>query len=137
MRHTVSRRQGAVLHCAQAKKTPVSGDTTTRRSVLMRVHTMRKIDYFVGIPLCFLASIVQKVLNFFQGMQPISPHKVLFIELSEMGSTILADPAMQKLKTATGADLYFLIFERCKESLRLLPTVPAPHVCTLRETNLF
>lgn len=30
--------------------------------MLMRVQTMRKIDYFVGIPLCFLASIVQRVL---------------------------------------------------------------------------
>jgi len=49
----------------------------------------------------------------------------------------LADPAMQKLKKATGAELYFLIFERCKESLWLLPTVPAHHVCTIRETNVF
>ncbi len=49
----------------------------------MRVQTMRKIDYFVGIPLCFLASIVQRVLNLFQGVQHIHPKKVLFIELSE------------------------------------------------------
>jgi ADP-heptose:LPS heptosyltransferase len=103
----------------------------------MRVQTMRKIDYFVGIPLCFLVSIIQRVLNLFQGVQHIYPKKVLFIELSEMGSTILADPAMQKLKKATGAELYFLIFERCKESLWLLPTVPAHHVCTIRETNVF
>jgi ADP-heptose:LPS heptosyltransferase len=103
----------------------------------MRVQTMRKIDYFIGIPLCFMASIVQRVLNLFQEVQHRYPKKVLFIELSEMGSTILADPAMQKLKKATGAELYFLIFERCKESLWLLPTVPAHHVCTLRETNLF
>ena len=103
----------------------------------MRVQTMRKIDYFVGIPLCFLASLVQRVLSLFQEVQHVDPKKVLFIELAEMGSTILADPAMQKLKQATGAELYFLIFERCKESLWLLPTVPAHHVCTLRETNLF
>src|SRR5262249_53287473 len=84
----------------------------------------------------FLVSIVQRVLNLFQRVQHIDPKKVLFIELSEMGSTILADPAMQKLKKATGADLYFLIFERCKESLWLLPTVPTHHVCTIRETNV-
>src|SRR5215510_5622779 len=103
----------------------------------MRVQTMRKIDYFVGIPLCFLASIVQRVLSLFQDGQYLYPKKVLFIELSEMGSTILADPAMPKLKTATGAELYFLIFERCKESLGLLPTIPAHHVCTIREANMF
>ena len=98
---------------------------------------MRKIDYFVGIPLCFLASLVQKVLRLWQEAQPIYPKKVLFIELSEMGSTILADPAMQKLKKTSGAELYFLIFERSKESLSLLPTIPAHHVRTIRETNVF
>ena len=103
----------------------------------MRIQTMRKIDYFVGIPLCFLASLVQKVLGLWQEAQPIYPKKVLFIELSEMGSTILADPAMQKLKKTSGAELYFLIFERCKESLSLLPTIPAHHVRTIRETNVF
>ena len=76
----------------------------------MRVQTMRKIDYFVGIPLCFLASIIQRVLGLFQSVQHIYPKKVLFIELAEMGSTILADPAMQKLKKAAGAEIYFLIF---------------------------
>ena len=62
----------------------------------MRVQTMRKIDYFVGIPLCFLVSIVQRVLHLFQGARHVYPKKVLFIELSEMGSTILADPAMSR-----------------------------------------
>src|SRR5574341_1180266 len=32
-------------------------------AALMRVQTMRNIDYFVGIPLCFLASLVQRVLT--------------------------------------------------------------------------
>lgn len=103
----------------------------------MRIQTMRSLDYFVGIPLCFLASIVRKVLNLFRVTQPLYPKKVLFIELSEMGSTILADPAMQKLQKASGAELYFLIFERCKESLWLLPTIPAHHVCTIREHSVF
>src|SRR5262249_43816885 len=58
------------------------------------------------------------------------PEKVLFIELSEMGSTILADPAMHKLEKPRELVAIFLIFERCKESLWLLPTVPAHHVCT-------
>ena len=103
----------------------------------MRVQTMRTLDYFVGIPLCFCASIIQRLLNLFQGTHDVPPHKVLFIELSEMGSTILADPAMQKLKNASGAALYFLIFARCKDSLQLLDTIPAHHVCTLRDTNLW
>jgi LSD1 subclass zinc finger protein len=104
---------------------------------LMRVQTMRHIDYFVGVPLCFFASIVQRILHLFHRTQPVPPHKVLFIELSEMGSTILAEPAMQKLKKSSGAELYFLIFDRCKESIQLLNTVPAHNVRTIRDQNFF
>jgi ADP-heptose:LPS heptosyltransferase len=102
----------------------------------MRVQTMRNIDAWIGIPLCFAATIVQRILHLFHRVPQRSPHKVLFIELSEMGSAILAEPAMHKLKQASGAELYFLIFERCKESLQLVKTIPAPHVCTIRDTNL-
>lgn len=58
----------------------------------MRVQTMRKIDYFVGIPRCFLVSIVQRVLNLFQAAQHLSPKKVLFIELSEI---LILAPVLQ------------------------------------------
>src|ERR1044071_1047739 len=99
---------------------------------LMRVQTMRNIDYFIGVPLCFLASLVQSVLNLCRRARHAQPHKVLFIELSEMGSIILADPAMQKLKKATGAELHFLIFASSKDSVQLLHTIPAHNVRTIR-----
>jgi ADP-heptose:LPS heptosyltransferase len=98
---------------------------------------MRNIDYFVGIPLCFLASVSQRLLNLLQRTPPSSPKKVLFIELSEMGSTILAEPAMQKLKKASGAELYFLIFDSCKESLELVNTIPPQQVCVIRDKSFF
>jgi len=52
-----------------------------------------------------------------------------------MGSAILADPAMRKLQAATGATLYFLIFESNAASLRLLGTVPPAQVFTIRADN--
>lgn len=103
----------------------------------MRVQTMRTLDYVLGIPLCFCASVLQRLLHLFRRTPPAPPRHVLFIELSEMGSAILADPAMRKLQQATGATLYFAIFERCKDSLRLCDTIPAERVCTLRDTNLW
>ncbi len=103
----------------------------------MRVQTMRTVDYFVGIPLCWCASLLQRVLNLFHSVHDTPPQHVLFIELSEMGSTILAEPAMQKLQHATGATLYFLIFARCQDSLKLLHTIPEHRVCTLRDTNVW
>jgi ADP-heptose:LPS heptosyltransferase len=65
------------------------------------------------------------------------PKNILFIELSEMGSAILVDPAMRKLKKETGAELYFAIFKKNKPSLDLLGTIPNENIYIIREHNLF
>jgi len=65
------------------------------------------------------------------------PKKLLFIELSEMGTAILADPAMRKAREKLEAELFFLIFKRNVGSLDFLRTVPADNIFTLREDNLF
>jgi len=101
----------------------------------MNINLMRKVDYFAGIPLCFLATWFTRLADFLGRARPRPPEKVLFIELSEMGSAILADPAMRKLQAATGATLYFLIFESNAASLRLLGTVPPAQVFTIRADN--
>jgi ADP-heptose:LPS heptosyltransferase len=53
-----------------------------------------------------------------------------------MGSTILVDPAMQKLKRTLNANLHFVIFKKNKPSLDLLNTVPEANIFTIREDGL-
>ncbi|MDG4552543.1 MAG: glycosyltransferase family 9 protein [Candidatus Contendobacter sp.] len=98
----------------------------------MKIDTMRRVDYLAGIPLCFLATLLIRLVDLFirRSFQPL--RKVLFIELSEMGSAILADPAMRKLRQANNIELYFLIFKSNAASLRLLNTIPETHVFTIR-----
>lgn len=98
----------------------------------MKIDTMRRVDYLAGIPLCFLATLLIRLVDLFtrRSFQPL--RKVLFIELSEMGSAILADPAMRKLRQADNIELYFLIFKSNAASLRLLNTIPETHVFTIR-----
>jgi ADP-heptose:LPS heptosyltransferase len=103
----------------------------------MKVDTMRRIDYYVGVPLCFLGSICQKFVSLLSKRPDNIPKNVLFIELSEMGSAILVDPAMRKLCTKTGANLHFAIFKKNKPSLDLLGTVPGENIYTIREDNVF
>ena len=98
---------------------------------------MRQIDYYIGVPLCFLGSIFQRLVRLLIKNDIKPPKKVLFIELSEMGSAILVDPAMRKLKKETGAELYFAIFKKNKPSLDLLGTIPNENIYTIREHNLF
>src|SRR5512135_2050166 len=103
----------------------------------MNIDLMRKVDYYAGIPLCFLATLLVRIAGLLAGQKSAAPRKVLFIELSEMGSAILVDPAMRKLRRAADAELHFLIFKSNAASLRLLGTVPEGNVFTIREDNFF
>ncbi len=101
----------------------------------MNVDTMRKIDHWAGIPLCLLATLWVKLAALLRPQKRVQPKRVLFVELSEMGSAILVDPAMRKMREA-GAELYFVIFRKNASSLRLLETVPEQNVFTIREDGL-
>ena len=102
----------------------------------MNIDLMRKVDYFAGVPLCALATPFVKLASLFSShvskQNSRTPRKVLFIELSEMGSAILVDPAMRKMQTAANAELFFVIFKGNAASLRLLNTVPVANVFTIR-----
>jgi len=103
----------------------------------MNVDTMRKLDYYAGVPLCFFGTVVRKVLLLFSSRRPAPPQNILFIELTEMGSAVLADPAMTKLKQRRGATLFFVIFSRNSASLELLNTVPRENIFRMNDTGIF
>ena len=102
------------------------------------VNTMRAIDHWVGVPLCALVSpfvaLVDRIKNIFS-RGPETPKKLLFIELSEMGSAILVDPAMRNAQ-ARGAELFFLIFKSNRASLTLLNTVKPENIFTIDSSSL-
>ncbi|WP_397390222.1 glycosyltransferase family 9 protein [Polynucleobacter sp.] len=102
------------------------------------VNTMRAIDHWVGVPLCAVASpivaLIDGVKNIFS-RGPDAPRKLLFIELSEMGSAILVDPAMRNAQ-ARGAELFFLIFKSNRASLTLLNTVKPENIFTIDSSSL-
>ena len=100
----------------------------------MKVDTMRRIDRYIGIPLCLLVCGWYRVLEKIIRPGPSSPRQVLLVELSEMGSAILADPAMRWLK-AQQCNLHFVIFENNLPSLKLLNTVPAENIFTIRSSR--
>ena len=102
----------------------------------MKVDTMRKIDFYAGVPLCFLVTLWRRIASLFGSWQRTAPRRVLLLELSEMGSAILVDPAMRKLQQ-NGVELYFAIFKKNAASLRLLDTVSEENVFTIRENGLF
>ncbi len=127
----------------------------------LNVDTMRTIDRLAGIPLCAIATPIVAALDWWRERrntkkthsldnlnadtdaekvnaerQPFKPKKILFIELSEMGSAILVDPAMRDAQ-ARGAEVHFLIFKSNQPSLTLLNTVSPEHVFTIDSSGLW
>lgn len=102
------------------------------------VNTMRTIDHLVGVPLCAIISpvvaLTDGIKNVFSS-QLEKPKKLLFIELSEMGSAILVDPAMRNAQ-ARGAELFFLIFKSNRASLTLLNTIKPENIFTIDASSL-
>ena len=105
----------------------------------MKVDTMRKVDRWVGVPLCFLMSIPVWFMGLFRFGRKKKPDlsRVLFIELSEMGSAIIVDPAMRKMQEKGKAELFFAIFEDNYKSLEILQTVPKDNIFRMRADGLF
>ena len=104
----------------------------------MNLDLMRAIDKWVGVPACFALSLAHALRDRFRNNRTKKPRegelpkRMLFLELSEMGSTILAYPAMKYLSGRyPGAELYFLIFEQNRFSVDILNVIPQNRVLTI------
>ena len=103
----------------------------------LNVDTMRRIDRWAGVPLCALATMVLKIWWWVRPLPPRPVRRVVFIELSEMGSVLLADPAMRKARGRLGAELYWVIFAQNAGPLGFTGTISGANVFTIRNTSLW
>ena len=103
----------------------------------MNVDTMRRIDRLAGVPLCAVATFLLRLRDLVRPREQRPVRKILFVELSEMGTTILAEPAMRKARERFSAELFFVIFARNVGSLQLLGTFPPDNIFTLSDRSIF
>jgi ADP-heptose:LPS heptosyltransferase len=99
----------------------------------MQVDALRFLDRYVGIPLCWIVTQVRRLGAFLEKEKTVSsPHKVLIIKLSEMGSTVLAYPAVAELKKrCPEAELFFLVFRQNAAIIEILDLAPRANVITV------
>jgi ADP-heptose:LPS heptosyltransferase len=98
------------------------------------VDRLRRLDYWLGVPICFLLTLCFRISSAFaKTSRPAGePRNVLFIELAEMGSMVLACPAVQRLRSAhPQAVVFFLVFKHIADSVRVLELVPDDQVLTI------
>lgn len=100
----------------------------------MRVETERRIDRYLGVPLCRLLSLWPGVRA--RNQQAPPPARIVVILLSEMGSLVLAQPMFARLREKyPQAELHAFVFHRNKEVLDLLDAVPQKNVITLGDAS--
>ena len=98
----------------------------------MNVRSMQKIDFWAGVPLCLALSVLNSVRKLFRSdPQNFTGGRVLCIELSEIGSTILAHSALELLKAKSEKGLYFLIFEKNAGAVEVLNVIPRENIITI------
>jgi ADP-heptose:LPS heptosyltransferase len=94
---------------------------------------MRRIDRWVGIPACFLLTIWSRLAAALSPRRaPATEERVLFIELVEMGTTVIACPAVARLRAIRpNAQIFFLALTQIEASVKVLQIVPDAHVLTI------
>jgi len=105
----------------------------------MKIEIMRGIDYWLGIPVCFLLSGFDFLVKIFSFRKKIKnpPRKILFIKLSELGAIILGYPLFTRIKEeCPSAELFFVTFEKSRDIFKLLKRVaPDNNVFTIRDDS--
>jgi len=103
----------------------------------MNVSRMRRIDRWLGTPVCFLLTCWRLCFGRRAPDPSEKPRSVLFIKLAEQGSTVLAQSALQAAIHRVGRDnVYFLLFAENRPILDLLDLVPPENVIAIRTGGL-
>src|SRR5437867_5319982 len=93
------------------------------------VNWLQKADRFVFAPLCFVLTLLRRVLPEADPSKEPHPHSLLFVKLAEQGSTVLATRAVRRATEWVGREnIYFLVFEENRFVLDVMELVPEENV---------
>ena len=95
---------------------------------------MRAIDFWIGVPLTFLLTVVyrlQRLLGLAAAPEG-APRNILFVQLAEMGTMVVAYPSLRKARELfPDATLHFLCFTEIRSSVEMLGIIPAENIITI------
>jgi len=97
---------------------------------------MRKVDAWVGLPMCLLLDGWRKLWSIFRTSDSSNSapgrRGILFVKLAEQGSTVLAYPALQRAVEMVGREnVYFLVFEQNRFILDAMEVIPPENVVSI------
>lgn len=100
----------------------------------MHPNLIRKIDYWLGIPLCFLLTL----FRIHRSSKPAKSKRIIFFKLTEQGATVLAYGAIKRAIEIVGREhVFFCVFESNRPILEILNLIPHKNIITINEKNFF
>ena len=103
----------------------------------MKIATMRRLDRWLGRPICFLLTVFRKLREVFgQKSQPQKICRILFIKLAEQGATVLADAAVRRAVQMVGNEnVYFMVFDQNRFIIDVMGIIPEKNVIPVSSRN--
>jgi len=96
---------------------------------------MRKIDRYLGVPICYALSAINLLTRPFK-RKPKSINKILFIQISEMGSAVSLTPSIIELKKRyPKAEIYYLMFKEMAEIIEVMGLIKKENIYTIRSSS--
>ena len=103
----------------------------------MTIDFMRALDKWVGIPACAVFSMVDYISQPFASKKTQPIKKILFIQISEMGSSISAYSSILKARELyPGVEIYYFIFQEMQDSIHLMGVIDPQKVFTVTSKSL-
>jgi len=99
----------------------------------MEVTTMRRIDGWVGTPICALLTGLRKITDPFRRQMPEVSQRILVVKLAEQGATVVAYSALKRAIEMVGAEnVFFVVFAENRFIIDQLELIPRDNVIALR-----
>jgi ADP-heptose:LPS heptosyltransferase len=112
----------------------------SQRASFVKVSTMRRIDRWVGLPVCFLLTVSRRCGDLRRrvtGPRAGSVERILFVKLAEQGATVLAYPAIRRAIQMVGRqNVYFVVFDENRFVLDAMDVIPHDNVVTISTSGL-
>ena len=104
----------------------------------MKISTMRRIDEFVGVPICAALSLAARCrAPQIAHLEQVERPKILIIHLSEMGAFVVAQPALQDLRRRLPqAEIFYMVFPPIDCLISELNLADNEHIFAIQKDKL-
>ncbi len=98
----------------------------------MNPHIIRKIDYWLGQPICFFLTLLN-----ISTPKKGKPSKIVFLKFIEQGATVVAYSALKRATELVGKEnVYFCVFDTNRPILDILDIIPQKNIISIKDKSL-